>query len=87
MVGIIAINWLIIADQSDHNIFDQDCMTLSQLHSDAVDYQKVSRIMISICCGTDSLLQSGTPVALDRIPRLKFHATKVDGDLERFGAV
>ncbi|VDC02952.1 unnamed protein product [Peniophora sp. CBMAI 1063] len=57
VVGIIAINWLIIADQSERNIFDPDCMTLSQLHSDAVDYQK-----------------SGTPVALDRIPRLKFKA-------------
>lgn len=40
VLGIIAINWLIIADQSPRGIFDQDCTTLSQLHSDAVDYPK-----------------------------------------------
>ena len=38
----MAINWLIIADQSPEFIFDKDCMTLSQLHSDAVDYPKTS---------------------------------------------
>ena len=38
----MAINWLIIADQSTESIFDKDCMTLSQLHSDAVDYPKTS---------------------------------------------
>uniref|UniRef100_A0A8H7YB62 RNA-dependent RNA polymerase n=1 Tax=Psilocybe cubensis TaxID=181762 RepID=A0A8H7YB62_PSICU len=40
VVGIIAINWLIIADQSKDGIFDADCLKLSQLHSDAVDYPK-----------------------------------------------
>jgi len=39
-VGIIAINWLIIADQSSECIFDESCLTLAQLHSDAVDYPK-----------------------------------------------
>ncbi|KAI0316865.1 RNA dependent RNA polymerase-domain-containing protein [Amylostereum chailletii] len=40
VLGIIAINWLIIADQSSSGIQDKDCLTLSQLHSDAVDYPK-----------------------------------------------
>ncbi|KAG6882754.1 hypothetical protein C0992_010750, partial [Termitomyces sp. T32_za158] len=40
VVGIIAINWLVIADQSGQGIFDGRCMTLSNLHSDAVDYPK-----------------------------------------------
>ncbi|KAF8898564.1 RNA-directed RNA polymerase 2 [Infundibulicybe gibba] len=40
VLGIIAINWMIIADQSDEGIFDPDCLTLSGLHSDAVDYPK-----------------------------------------------
>lgn len=39
-VGIIATNWLIIADQSRDHIFDKDCIKLAQLHSDAVDYPK-----------------------------------------------
>ncbi|KAH9944464.1 RNA dependent RNA polymerase-domain-containing protein [Epithele typhae] len=39
-LGIIAITWLIIADQSSEGIFDKDCLTLSELHSDAVDYPK-----------------------------------------------
>ncbi|KAG6850830.1 hypothetical protein H0H93_008133 [Arthromyces matolae] len=39
-VGIIATNWLIIADQSEKGIFDERCMMLSKLHSDAVDYPK-----------------------------------------------
>lgn len=61
MLGIIAINWLIIADQSrDLGIMDQDCMKLAELHSDAVDYPK-----------------SGQPVALNKIPKLKFK-TKPD---------
>ena len=42
VLGLVAINWLIIADQSDKSIFDKDCMTLAQLHSDAVDYPKSS---------------------------------------------
>ena len=42
VLGLVAINWLIIADQSPKSIFDEDCMTLAQLHSDAVDYPKSS---------------------------------------------
>ena len=42
VLGLVAINWLIIADQSRESIFDKDCMTLAQLHSDAVDYPKSS---------------------------------------------
>jgi hypothetical protein len=51
-VGLVAINWLIIADL--HDIFHEDCIKLSQIHSNAVDYAK-----------------SGTPVALDTVPRPK----------------
>ncbi|KAF9015323.1 RNA-directed RNA polymerase 2 [Cyathus striatus] len=40
VVGIIAINWLIIADQSPDGILDKDCLALASLHSDAVDYPK-----------------------------------------------
>ncbi|KAG7099381.1 hypothetical protein E1B28_001236 [Marasmius oreades] len=40
VIGLIAINWLIIADQSQKGIFDPDCLKLSELHSDAVDYPK-----------------------------------------------
>ncbi|KIY45410.1 RdRP-domain-containing protein [Fistulina hepatica ATCC 64428] len=40
VLGIIAINWLIIADQSRESILDENCLILSQLHSDAVDYPK-----------------------------------------------
>ncbi|KAF9452610.1 RdRP-domain-containing protein [Macrolepiota fuliginosa MF-IS2] len=43
VVGIIAINWLIIADQSERGIEDDDCLKLAQLHSDAVDYPKSGR--------------------------------------------
>ncbi|KAK7694554.1 hypothetical protein QCA50_001740 [Cerrena zonata] len=39
-LGLIAIQWLLIADQSTQGIFDNDCMLLSDLHSDAVDYPK-----------------------------------------------
>jgi RNA-dependent RNA polymerase len=42
VLGLVAINWLIIADQSNESVFDKDCMTLAQLHSDAVDYPKSS---------------------------------------------
>ncbi|PSR72408.1 hypothetical protein PHLCEN_2v11751 [Hermanssonia centrifuga] len=42
-LGIIATAWLVIADQSSQGIFDQDCLTLSALHSDAVDYPKSGR--------------------------------------------
>lgn len=40
LVGIIAINWLIIADHSARCIFDERCILLAKLHSDAVDYPK-----------------------------------------------
>ncbi|KAF8807563.1 RNA-directed RNA polymerase 2 [Phlegmacium glaucopus] len=40
VVGIVAINWLIIADQSEKGIFDDDCLKLANLHSNAVDYPK-----------------------------------------------
>ncbi|KAG6845988.1 hypothetical protein H0H87_011036 [Tephrocybe sp. NHM501043] len=40
VVGIIAINWLIIADQSPEGILDKRCLELARLHSDAVDYPK-----------------------------------------------
>ncbi|PCH33560.1 RdRP-domain-containing protein, partial [Wolfiporia cocos MD-104 SS10] len=39
-LGIIATTWLIIADQSTQGILDPDCLRLSKLHSDAVDYPK-----------------------------------------------
>ncbi|KAI5120647.1 hypothetical protein M0805_007984 [Coniferiporia weirii] len=39
-IGIIATNWLIVADQSEEIIFDPDCLKLAQLHSNAVDYPK-----------------------------------------------
>ncbi|KAF5377659.1 hypothetical protein D9615_005257 [Tricholomella constricta] len=55
VVGIVAINWLILADQCPQGIFDKDCLELARLHSDAVDFPK-----------------SGNPVALDRIPKLRF---------------
>ncbi|OCB86097.1 RdRP-domain-containing protein [Sanghuangporus baumii] len=42
-VGIIATNWLIIADQSLHGIHDPDCLKLAKLHSDAVEYAKTGR--------------------------------------------
>ncbi|EIN05637.1 RdRP-domain-containing protein [Punctularia strigosozonata HHB-11173 SS5] len=42
-LGVIAINWLIIADQSPEGVFCTECIKLSQLHSDAVDFQKSGR--------------------------------------------
>jgi len=42
VLGLVAINWRIIADQSTDSVFDEDCITLAQLHSDAVDYPKTS---------------------------------------------
>jgi RNA-dependent RNA polymerase len=57
VLGLVAINWLIIADQSSDGIVDPDCLLLAQLHSDSVDYAK-----------------SGTPVAQQAIPKLKFRA-------------
>lgn len=40
VIGIVAHNWLLIADQSTEGIFDEDCDRLVQLHSDAVDFPK-----------------------------------------------
>jgi RNA-dependent RNA polymerase len=40
VLGLVATNWLLIADASPHNIFDPKCFQLAQLHSDAVDYPK-----------------------------------------------
>jgi len=39
-LGVVATNWLKIADKSKKGIFDDDCLTLAKLHSDAVDYPK-----------------------------------------------
>jgi RNA-dependent RNA polymerase len=38
IVGMVAVNWLLIADL--HGIFHEDCINLCQIHSDAVDYPK-----------------------------------------------
>jgi hypothetical protein len=38
IVGMVAINWLLIADL--HDIFHEDCIKLCQIHSNAVDYPK-----------------------------------------------
>jgi hypothetical protein len=43
VLGIVATNWLIIADQSKEGIFDADCLKLGDLHSDAVDYPKTGQ--------------------------------------------
>jgi RNA-dependent RNA polymerase len=40
VLGVVATNWLLTADISGMGIFDPDCYTLAQLHSDAVDYPK-----------------------------------------------
>lgn len=40
MLGLVATNWLLIADISEDGIFDDACFKLAQLHSDAVDYPK-----------------------------------------------
>ena len=40
ILGMVAINWLLIADLSNKSIFDPDCLKLCQVHSDAVDYPK-----------------------------------------------
>lgn len=42
-IGIIASTWLVLADQSDQGIFDEDCLELARLHSDAADYPKSDR--------------------------------------------
>ncbi|KAJ6604339.1 RNA-directed RNA polymerase 2 [Mycena vulgaris] len=43
VLGVVATNWLLIADQSNLGILDPDCMKLAALHSDAVDYPKSGR--------------------------------------------
>jgi hypothetical protein len=40
VLGLVATNWLITADYSSLGIFDPDCYTLAQIHSNAVDYPK-----------------------------------------------
>ncbi|KAF7782738.1 hypothetical protein Agabi119p4_2114 [Agaricus bisporus var. burnettii] len=42
VIGVVATNWLIIADQRK-DITDDDCLVLAKLHSDAVDYPKTGR--------------------------------------------
>ncbi|KAI0341621.1 RdRP-domain-containing protein [Trametopsis cervina] len=42
-IGLIASAWLLRADSSDKGIHDPDCLTLAQLHSDAVDYAKTGK--------------------------------------------
>ncbi|CAL1696034.1 unnamed protein product [Somion occarium] len=42
-LGLIAMQWLIIADQSSLGPRDPDCLLLSDLHSNAVDYPKSGR--------------------------------------------
>ncbi|KAF7339912.1 RNA-dependent RNA polymerase [Mycena venus] len=42
-LGMVATNWLLIADASEMGIFDPDCMRLAALHSDAVDYPKTGQ--------------------------------------------
>ncbi|EKM55555.1 uncharacterized protein PHACADRAFT_161565 [Phanerochaete carnosa HHB-10118-sp] len=39
-IGMIVSSWLVQADQSDQGIFDEACLTLAELHSDAADYPK-----------------------------------------------
>ena len=38
ILGMVSINWLLIADL--HDVFYDDCIKLCQIHSDAVDYPK-----------------------------------------------
>jgi len=40
ILGLVAISWLVIADQSELGIFHPSCIHLGQVHSDAVDYPK-----------------------------------------------
>ncbi|KAJ7630644.1 RNA-directed RNA polymerase 2 [Roridomyces roridus] len=42
-LGIVATNWLIIADKSEKGIWDEDCLKLAALHSDASDYPKTGQ--------------------------------------------
>ena len=40
ILGMVAINWLLIADIKPEGIFHPDCLELCQIHSNAVDYPK-----------------------------------------------
>ncbi|KAJ6519524.1 RNA-directed RNA polymerase 2 [Mycena sanguinolenta] len=42
-VGVVSINWLLIADASPLGILDPDCLKLATLHSAAVDYPKTGQ--------------------------------------------
>ncbi|KAF7339727.1 RNA-dependent RNA polymerase [Mycena sanguinolenta] len=42
-LGVVSINWLLIADASPSGILDPDCMKLAALHSAAVDYPKTGQ--------------------------------------------
>jgi len=42
-LGMVATNWLLIADASKDGIFDANCMRLAALHSNAVDYPKTGQ--------------------------------------------
>jgi hypothetical protein len=43
-LGVVSINWLLIADHSPSGILDPDCMKLAVLHSAAVDYPKTGQV-------------------------------------------
>lgn len=40
ILGLVSINWLLIADLNPEGIFHEHCLELCQIHSDAVDYPK-----------------------------------------------
>ncbi|KAK3387915.1 RNA dependent RNA polymerase-domain-containing protein [Podospora didyma] len=42
-LGAIAVRHMILADQKDRGTNDQDCITLAELHSSAVDFSKTGR--------------------------------------------
>lgn len=42
-IGRVATNWLITADSSPDGVWDDDCLLLAELHSDAVDYPKTGQ--------------------------------------------
>lgn len=39
-LGRIAVGHRVLADQREEGTLDEDCITLAQLHSDAVDFSK-----------------------------------------------
>ncbi|KAJ6574801.1 RNA-directed RNA polymerase 2 [Mycena capillaripes] len=57
-LGVVAINWLLIADSEKLGILDPDCIKLAALHSDAVDYPKTGQV-------------KRHPVAINTIPKPK----------------